>query len=166
MDSLARRFGLVLVAVLFCFSTGPTFADETAPPASAPPAAASPPATPGAIAVDPSVWQVVITSQIEAFRKGDAAGALSFAGAMFKKNFSDPNVFMISIASAGYTPIFTSVSHTFGKFTQPDPMTALQVVNLVGPKQELFEAIYVLQKEADGWRVEGVQLAKTDGMAV
>jgi len=164
MDSLARRFRVFSVAVLCCVSADSAFADGATTPAPSTPAAA--PAAPGAVAVDPSVWQVVITGQIEAFRKGDGATALSFAGAIFKKNFSDPNLFMMSIAAAGYAPIFTSVSHTFGKFTQPDPLTALQVVDLVGPKQELFEAIYMLQKEADGWRVEGVELAETDGMAV
>lgn len=166
MDSLARSFRVLSVAVVFSFFTGLALADETTTSAPSTPAPTAAPAAPGDVAADPSVWQVVITGQIEALRKGDGPAALSFAGAIFKKNFSDPNVFMMSIASAGYTPIFTSVSHTFGKFTQPDPMTALQVVDLVGPKQELFEAIYMLQKEADGWRVEGVQLAKTDGMAV
>jgi len=168
MDSLTKGFRVLSVAMLVCLCAGTARADGTATPAPAapPPASAAPSTAPGDVVADPSVWQVVITGQIEAFRKGDATTALSFAGAVFKKNFSDPNVFMMSIASAGYTPIFTSVSHTFGKFTQPDPMTALQIVDLVGPKQELLEAIYMLQKEPDGWRVEGVELARTAGTAV
>ncbi len=72
----------------------------------------------------------------------------------------------MSIANSGYTPIFTSVSQSFGKFAQPDPDSVVQVVNLVGAKQELYEAIYVLGREDGQWRVQGVQLAKLDGVGV
>ena len=114
---------------------------------------------------DPSAWQYVITGQIEAFRRGDARAAMGYAGSMFKRRFHDPTVFMMSIAAAGYAPIFTSTSHSFGKFVQPDPKTAVQVVEFIGAKQELYEAIYAVSKEAEGWRVEGVQLMKLDGIA-
>lgn len=130
-------------------------AQATQPSGSTPPASAE---------VDPSAWQTVITGQIEAFRKGDGKAALGFAASAFQKAFADPNTFMISIAASGYAPIFTSVSHSFGKFSQPDAMTAVQVVDLVGPKQEVFEAIYVLTKEAGGWRVSGVELTKINAV--
>jgi hypothetical protein len=136
-------------------------ADDAVAPAQTPQAAA-----PTDVKPDPAEWQSVITGQIEAFRKGDGATALSFAAQVFKTTFKDPNTFMVSIAASGYTPIFTSVSQSFGAFTQPDAMTVVQVVNLIGPKQELYEAIYALGKEADGWRIEGVQLTKKDSVSV
>ena len=60
-------------------------------------AAEAVPATPPAQQVpDPSAWQAVVTGQIEAFRKGDAAAALGFAASGFRKMFSNPAVFMVS----------------------------------------------------------------------
>jgi hypothetical protein len=154
-----RLVRMLPVAVLLI--SGAPFAAAAPPPA---PAAA--PASPADIAPDPALWQDVITGQIEAFRKGDAPTAFSYAATAFQKSFTDPAVFMVSIAASGYTPIFTSVSHSFGKFTLIDATTVVQVVHLVGPKQELYEAAYALGKEDGGWRVQGVQLAKVDGLAV
>jgi hypothetical protein len=116
--------------------------------------------------VDPTAWQSVIDGQIQAFRKGDAKSALSYASATFRANFSDPSAFMVAIAGSGYAPIFTSVSDSFGKFQQPDSKSVVQEVDFVGPKQELFIAIYQLGLEADGWRVEGVQLSQSQSIGV
>ena len=130
-------------------------------------AAEAVPATPPAQQVpDPSAWQAVVTGQIEAFRKGDAAAALGFAASGFRKMFSNPAVFMVSIAQSGYAPIMTSVSHSFGSFTQLDPDSVMQVVTIVGPRQEIYQAIYSLGREADGWRVQGVTLMKEDAVSV
>ena len=158
--------GFVRLAAAFVLASavgaGPALA--AGPVAGEGAAPATPPAT--AAKVDPVAWQSVITGQIEAFRAGDAPKALSYAGAAFKKTFTDPVQFMQTIAQSGYSPIFVSVSHNFGAFTQIDASDVAQVVNFVGPKQELYQAIYVLGLEPDGWRVDGVQLMKTDGMAV
>jgi len=159
MQRIAGACRAAALAILLSVTLAPiAWADA---PGVTPPTSDTPAAP---VAADPSPWQTVITGQIEAFRKGDGKTALSFAGAAFQKAFSDPNTFMISIAASGYAPIFTSVSHSFGKFSQPDATTAIQVVDLVGPKQETFEAIYVLTKETDGWRVEGVELMKTNSV--
>ena len=153
MRSLSRLFLPVSSLVFIAFVATAVLADGPAAPGAAPAAPTvttpAPALTPPADTVpDPAAWQSVITGQIDAFRKGDSAGALSFAGAMFQKTFTDPSMFMVAIAQSGYIPIFTSVSHSFGTFTQPDALTVVQVVELVGPKQELFEAIYALAKEA------------------
>ena len=73
---------------------------------------------------------------------------------------------MVSIAQSGYAPIMTSVSHSFGSFTQLDPDSVMQVVTIVGPRQEIYQAIYSLGREADGWRVQGVTLMKEDAVSV
>ena len=159
MGSLTRSLRLVSTCLILVSGfAGPVFAAEAVP---TPPVAA-----PGDVLPDPTAWQTVITEQIDAFRNGDAPTAFSFAAAPFQKAFPDAVTFMESIAASGYAPIFTSVSHSFGKFTKLDDQTVMQIVNLVGSKQELFDAVYQLTKEPGGWRVSGVQLMRTNGMAV
>jgi hypothetical protein len=150
---LSYRLSCAVLAVILGSSVVSTQAETLAPP-------------PKASIPDPSSWQQVITIQIEAFRKGDAETAMKYAGSMFRRRVTDPNLFMRSVAAAGYKPIFTSLSHSFGQFTQPDPRTALQVVLFIGARQQLYEAIYALQQEAGGWRVESLELMQLDGMAV
>ena len=104
---------MTMAAVLF-MSNVAALAGDTATAATP----GSAPETPAETTPDPAAWQDVITGQIEAFRKGDGKAALGFAGTAFQKTFTDPNTFMISIAASGYGPIFTSVSHSFGKFTE------------------------------------------------
>jgi hypothetical protein len=111
-------------------------------------------------------WQAAITGQVEAFRSGDAPGALSFAGAEFKQSFQDPNVFMQAIASWGYLPIMSSRSHSFGPYKMLTPDEVMQDVKFVGSDQLLYEAIYQLDREAEGWKVHGVQLVQTKGVGV
>jgi|GEM_PF-2513871 len=162
MRSLAKAGACLLtVSVLLVGSVPHAMAGGT-PAASAGPAAAAPATT----VPDASAWQDVVSGQIEAFRKGDGAAALKLAGQAFRKSFSDPDVFLVSIVASGYGPIFTSVSHSFGSFSQPDDDTVMQIVHLVGPNQESYEAVYALGKEADGWRVQGVTLTKDEGVNV
>lgn len=113
-----------------------------------------------------AAWQDVITGQIEAFREHDSPAALSFAGATFKASFTDPEQFYIAIANMGYSPIMTSRGHTFGPYEMVEAGVVLQRVTLTGNDQSLYDAIYQLNLEPDGWRVGGVQLVKTPGMGV
>ena len=117
-------------------------------------------------AVSPTEWQAVIAGQIQAFRNHDAAGALMFAGAEFHKTFSNPAAFFVAIIQSGYTPIMESRSQSFGPYQMIAPDQVAQEVKLTGDDQSIYEAIYVLSKEPDGWRVPGVQLMKTPGIGV
>jgi hypothetical protein len=109
-------------------------------------------------------WQAVITGQVEAFRAHDGAGALSFAGASFKQNFTNPADFEKAIRDWGYSAIMDSRSHSFGPYQQVNEDVVLQAVKFTGPDSVLYEAIYQLNREPEGWRVGGVQLVKTTGM--
>ncbi len=110
-------------------------------------------------------WQQVISGQITAFRAGDAPGAFSFAGASFQRSFPNPFAFFQAIIASGYAPIATSKSHSFGTFQHEGP-SVLQLVRLVGPNQELFQAVYQLTEEPDGWRVQGVMLSAPAGIGI
>ena len=120
-------------------------------------------AAPGAT-IEP--WQSVITSQIEAFRSKDAAGAFSYAGAGFQVTFPSAEAFFNAIVTAGYAPIMESRSHSFGKFQKLGDKAVAQEVKFVGNDQGLYSAIYMLAEEANGWRVQGVQLAKAAGVGI
>ena len=111
-------------------------------------------------------WQAVIAGQIQAFRNHDAPGAYSFAGDEFHKAYADPKDFFIAIIQSGYTPIMESTSQTFGEFQLLGTDKVLQEVKLTGTDHSTFEAVYQLSKDAEGWRVHGVQLTKTPGLGV
>ncbi|MEO5807283.1 DUF4864 domain-containing protein [Devosia sp.] len=148
------------IAMLLVALTGVSFA-ESAPATTATPA----PSTPMDPATD-APWQAIVTSQIEAFRKGDGAAALEYASSVFKANFTDPDLFYTAILSGGYEPIVKSRSHSFGKFQKLSAQEVLQVVKFVGPDQSLYEALYQISKEADGWRINGVALQKQKGVGI
>jgi hypothetical protein len=147
---------LVAASLLACLGAPATVAAEAAPVVSA--SAAEMPKA--------AAWQDVITGQVEAFRRADAVAAFKFAGAPFRRAFPDAITFMLALVAAGYGPIFTSVSHSFGKFQQMDATTVVQEVTFNGPNQEIYTAVYALTLEAGGWRIEGVQLTKEDAIAV
>jgi hypothetical protein len=113
-----------------------------------------------------AAWQEVISGQIEAFRAGDGVTALSFAGAGFQGHYSDPDVFISDIARSGYEPIVRSRSHSFGGFDKLNEALVMQLVKFVGPDQMLYEAMYQMALEKDGWRVQGVALKQQEGVSV
>ena len=112
-------------------------------------------------------WQAVVSGQIEAFRAGDGEAALGFAGAGFRQQFSDPEVFLAAIVATGYGPIMGSRSHSFGPSTRLSETLVTQVVQLVGEDGSLYEAFYQMRHEPDiGWRVAGVVLRKQPGIGI
>lgn len=120
----------------------------------------------GVEATELEPWQSVITSQIEAFRTRDAAAAFSYAGAGFQVAFPSAEAFFNAIVTAGYAPIMESRSHSFGRFQKLGDKAVAQEVKFVGTDQSLYAAIYMLAEEANGWRVQGVQLAKEPGVGI
>ena len=111
-------------------------------------------------------WQDVISSQIQAFRDRDAPGAFMYAGASFHVQFPDAETFFNTIMGSGYSPIMDSMSHSFGEFRMIGTDGVIQEVRLIGVNQELFGALYQLTEEQGGWRVQGVQLYREQGVAI
>ena len=93
-------------------------------------------------------WQDVISSQIQAFRDRDAPGAFN------------------TIMGSGYSPIMESTSHSFGEFQMVGTNGVIQEVRFIGGNQELYGALYQLTEEQGGWRVQGVQLFREQGVAI
>lgn len=111
-------------------------------------------------------WQQVISSQIEAFRDKDAVAAFSYAVAKFQADFPSAQAFFDAIVGEGYAPIMESRSHSFGAFQMVGDSSVLQEVTLMGTDQGLYQAIYQLDDEPNGWRVEGVVLQKAQGVGI
>lgn len=112
-------------------------------------------------------WRVTVSAQIEALRSEDGETALSLAGAAFRATYSDPERFITDIGRAGYAPIATSRTHSFGTFRQLGDGTVVQEVEIVGSDGKVWEAIYQMADEPDeGWRVQGVVLRGTSGIGI
>lgn len=139
---------MAMLAALLMLGTGAKAQDEA----------------PEAAVLEP--WQVVITSQIEAFRAKDAPGAFQYAGSGFQVTFPSAEAFFEAIIMAGYAPIMDSRSHSFGAFQMLGEKAVAQEVKFVGINQGLYGAIYMLAEEEAGWRVQGVQLAREAGVGI
>ena len=109
-------------------------------------------------------WQATITGQVDAFHAQDGASALGFAGSGFKERFTDPGSFLQAIRDWGYAAILDSRSHSFGAYQVIDADHVLQLVTFTGPDQVIYQAVYQLVREPEGWRIAGVQMMKTGGM--
>jgi hypothetical protein len=109
-------------------------------------------------------WQATVTGQIEALQNGDAEIALGLAGGAFREVYADPERFLADVKRSGYGPIVEARSYSFGSYEKTESGVVLQVVKLVGPGLDLYEAVYQLMDEPDqGWRVLGVVLRKVPG---
>jgi hypothetical protein len=140
--------GLVMALVLSLASPLSAFAEE------------------GQTGLEP--WQSAITQQIEAFRRGDAETALSFAAFSFQVRYRDQQAaaFVRDVERSGYGPILSSRAHSFGAFRVVEQRQVLQVVKLTGGDLGLYQALYQLRQEPDGWRVESVMLRKQPGLSI
>ncbi len=121
-----------------------------------------------AVSQEEAPWQATVTGQVEAFRAGDGAAALSFAGEGFRTQFEgQPEAFLLAIVATGYEPIVESRSHSFGTFDRISETSVVQVVNFVGADQGLYQALYQLTEEpGEGWRVQGVALRREAGVGI
>ncbi|MEX0627019.1 MAG: DUF4864 domain-containing protein [Cucumibacter sp.] len=117
-------------------------------------------------APDPAAWQEVISGQIEAFRQGHDAVALFYAGALFRRAYSDPAAFVESIRVSGYAAIIDSVAHSFGGFELISEDAVLQIVTFDGGDLHSYRALYQLDLEDQGWRVQGVMLREIPGVHI
>ena len=111
-------------------------------------------------------WQEVISLQIEAFRNRDASTAFRFAGEGFQLSYSSAEAFFLAIVTSGYAPIMDSVSHSFGPFREQGEAGIVQDVLIVASDRVIYNATYQLAEEAEGWRVQGVQLRRTEGISI
>jgi len=132
---------LVLLAALV-FAT-PAWADEDTP--------ANP------------AFQSIISHQLQAFAKDDAAMAYGDAAPNVHTIFPTPDVFM-NMVRGGYAPVYRNKSYDFegsGTDTNGRPY---QRVGLIGEDGARYEAVYFMEQQPDGsWKISGCVVAKVPG---
>lgn len=111
-----------------------------------------------AIADDASDAQATIAAQIEAFRAGDNARAYSYADPEVRKIFPTLDRFMAMVTGA-YQPVWKPRDYAFGASAAESADRIAQKVQVTGPDGEEYEALYILERQADGsWKIAGVSL--------
>ena len=103
--------------------------------------------------------QTVITTQAEAFARDDGTAAYAQAAPLVQQIFPQVDAFMEMVRS-GYAPIYRHKSFEFvrggaseGKITQ--------LVSIVDDKGVSWEALYTLERQADGLlKITGCTLLK------
>ncbi|MTI45787.1 uncharacterized protein DUF4864 [Roseibium hamelinense] len=113
---------------------------------------------------DGAAFQKIIKNQMNAFQRGDAAAAYSFATRSLQQRFQNPEFFM-QMVKQGYQPVYRPQSVTFGS-TRDTPHGPMQEVYVTGPKGGSWLALYSFELQEDGsWRISGCYLTKSPGVA-
>ncbi|MBR1124936.1 DUF4864 domain-containing protein [Bradyrhizobium lablabi] len=103
--------------------------------------------------------QKIIRAQEQAFARDDAAAAWSYAAPAIQEIFQQPEIFM-QMVQQGYPPVYRHRSFEFGEAKAEGGHIA-QRVNIVDDNGEAWEALYTLERQADGsYRITGCSLLK------
>lgn len=143
MANSTRRLALVaaMFAALFAASAG---AQEAKPPVDA---------------------KALISRQLDAFARDDAAAAYALAVPGFKTMFADPDAFMAMVRDK-YAPVYRHRSVDFGDPVVDGDDIAISAT-LVDNDNQVWTAIYKLAKQPDGqWLIGGCLLLKSDDKAL
>ena len=113
---------------------------------------------------DVAAAQNIIRSQEQAFGRDDAAAAWSHASPTLQEVFRRPEIFMMMVQQA-YPPVYRHRSFEFGEAKTAGGQIA-QRVHIVDDNGEAWEALYTLERQADGsLKITGCSLLKA-GQAV
>ena len=119
---------------------------------------------PALAADDIATAQGVISSQAEAFGRDDAKAAYSYAAPAIREMFLQADIFMFMVQNA-YAPVYRHRSFEFGEARVEGGQVA-QRVHIVDANGEAWEALYTLERQADGsLKIIGCVLLKA-GQAV
>lgn len=100
----------------------------------------------------------VITLQLRAFERDEAAIAFSYATADTRKYFGSPRQFM-EMVRGGYPPLIKHNSRKFLEAAIVDGLT-IQPVKFVTADGDIVIALYTMEHQADSnWRIGGCELA-------
>jgi Domain of unknown function (DUF4864) len=109
---------------------------------------------------DVAAAQNVIRAQEQAFGRDDAASAYSYAAPAIRHIFPEADIFMFMVQHS-YAPVYRHRSFEFGEARAAGDEIA-QRVHIVDENGEAWEALYTLEREADGsFKITGCTLLKT-----
>ena len=101
----------------------------------------------------------VIRAQEQALGQDDAAAAYSYASPGVQAIFPQADIFM-SMVQKAYPPVYRHKSFEFGE-TRADGDRIAQQVHIVDANGEAWEALYTLERQADGsLKITGCSLLK------
>lgn len=114
---------------------------------------------------DRNAGRGAIASQIEAFRRDDAAGAYAFAAPAIRDLFGTDQAFLDMVRRA-YPPVHRPRSYTFGE-TREVSDGFEQAVAIQDEAGVDWDAIYTFERQPDGtWKISACRLVKRPGEAV
>jgi hypothetical protein len=120
--------------------------------------------SPTLAADDVATAQGVIRAQEQAFSQDDASAAYSYAAPAIQQLFPQADIFM-SMVQNSYAPVYRHRSFEFGE-TRSEGGWIAQRVHIVDTNGEAWEALYTLERQADGsFKITGCSLLKA-GQAV
>ena len=92
--------------------------------------------------------RAVISRQLDAFARDDAAGAYELAAPGLKTTFSDPDMFMAMVRGQ-YAPVYRHRSVEFGDAAVDDDAIAI-TLTIVDDDNQVWTALYKLARQPDG----------------
>ena len=98
----------------------------------------------------------VIERQLAAFARDDAAAAFGLASPGIQRQFGSADTFMAMVRS-DYRAVYRPRSISFGALEQVEE-NLVQIVDLIGPGGESVRALYIMERDGNAWRINGVSL--------
>ena len=118
-------------------------------------------AAPVRAADDAADAKSIITSQVEAFIRDDAAAAYSYASPLLHELFPQAEMFM-GMVRGGYPPVYRHKSFQLAEFSTADGRMT-QRANIIDANGVAWEAVYSLERQDDGTlKISGCSLVKMD----
>ncbi|HUI59870.1 MAG TPA: DUF4864 domain-containing protein [Steroidobacteraceae bacterium] len=116
----------------------------------------------------PKQWgaiRTVIASQLEAFKRGDAARAFSYASPAVRKQFRNASEFM-RMVRADYGPVYRPQSVRFLDHFMVS-RRPVQRLRLVTQDDAILILYYVIKRQRDGsWKIAGCALRRRPTVSV
>jgi hypothetical protein len=110
-------------------------------------------------AADQAAISAMITSQLEAFKRDDSAGAFAHAAPIIKQQFQSDANFM-EMVKRGYQPVYRPQAYEFTELKETN-LGLTQTVRITDSRGEVWNALYRVEKQDDGsWKISGVWLFK------
>jgi hypothetical protein len=103
--------------------------------------------------------RALISRQLDAFARDDAAGAYALVTPALKTTFTDPDTFM-NLVRDHYAPVYRHREVDFGE-AKVDGDTMAITATLVDGDNHLWTALYTLMRQPDGrWLINSCKLLK------
>lgn len=102
--------------------------------------------------------QSVITQQLDAFGRDDAATAQSFAAPSIKQKFPDANGFNAMVHQS-YAPLIHPRSTHFDQ-AGTTALGPIEKVTIVDDKGQVWTAVYTFEEVDGQWRINGCALVR------